>query len=279
MKKYLLNLYEKSQKLTFFQGVILTVSLTSLVSIASTVLPNGLFSFSPGTPISSSEVNANFEKLASVAGKTVLKVTLSPFTLTNNSYGIPSNCGTCNNFSKKIKFDSIIVSDGNLKEATDNENDPNYSNFSQGDKFHYYVVPENGWYEIRFASNLSYTYNPAIACTSPGLGYNCNFNISIYTNVWIANSLTDAVANYSPNSISLLQEGASVQKNDDDNDNILENYMAGGNMQPLMEIKRYYLKSGQVLFAWVNSNYAVNNVTDTSISANSNGIEFTINKL
>ena len=43
----------------------LTLCITSAISLASVTIP-GFFTFSPGTPISSSEINSNFEKLATL---------------------------------------------------------------------------------------------------------------------------------------------------------------------------------------------------------------------
>lgn len=57
MKK-LIKMY---QKLTFLQGAAFAVSLTSFIGIAATV--TGLNTFTPGTTISSSQMNANFNIL------------------------------------------------------------------------------------------------------------------------------------------------------------------------------------------------------------------------
>lgn len=55
------KLFKAYQKLTFFQGAALTISLTSIIGIAATV--NGINTFVPGTTISSAEMNANFSIL------------------------------------------------------------------------------------------------------------------------------------------------------------------------------------------------------------------------
>jgi len=57
MKK-LINFYKK---LSFFQGAVVATSVTSVVGIAATV--SGLHSFTPGTTISSTQMNENFTVL------------------------------------------------------------------------------------------------------------------------------------------------------------------------------------------------------------------------
>lgn len=61
MKK-LINFYKK---LSFFQGAAAAVSLTSVIAVAANNIP-GFFTFSPGTVISSSQINSNFDKLANL---------------------------------------------------------------------------------------------------------------------------------------------------------------------------------------------------------------------
>lgn len=62
MMKKIVNFYKK---LGFFQGAILTLCLTSAISIATVNIP-GFYTFTGGTPISASQVNSNFEKLANL---------------------------------------------------------------------------------------------------------------------------------------------------------------------------------------------------------------------
>lgn len=61
MKK-LIKFYKK---LSFFQGAAAAVSLTSVIAVAANNIP-GFFTFSPGTVISSSQINSNFDKLANL---------------------------------------------------------------------------------------------------------------------------------------------------------------------------------------------------------------------
>ncbi len=58
MMKKVINFYKN---LSFGQGVAVAITLSSVIGIAATVGP--LTTFSPGTPISSSQVNANFTTL------------------------------------------------------------------------------------------------------------------------------------------------------------------------------------------------------------------------
>ena len=91
MKSFFKKILNSYKKLSFLQGVALTICLTSFFSIAATNLP-GFFVFSPATPISSKEINDNFEK---VAGKIVLKANLSSsFNGDDSSFSTPSDCST-----------------------------------------------------------------------------------------------------------------------------------------------------------------------------------------
>jgi len=64
--KTIINFYKK---LGFFQGVVFTICLSSAISIAAVTIP-GFYTFTPGTPISSSQINSNFDKLASLIDNT-----------------------------------------------------------------------------------------------------------------------------------------------------------------------------------------------------------------
>src|SRR3954466_4879728 len=57
------------KNLGFMQGFILAICLTSAISIATVTIP-GFFVFTSGTPISSSQINSNFDKLASLIDQT-----------------------------------------------------------------------------------------------------------------------------------------------------------------------------------------------------------------
>lgn len=112
------KLIECYQKLTFLQGVALAICLTSLISIAATNLP-GFFVFAPNTPISSSEVNNNFEK---IAGNIVAKAMISTASsISNVDFRVPANCATCNEYRKKLYFDTVAFNDSNFKTATDTD--------------------------------------------------------------------------------------------------------------------------------------------------------------
>lgn len=60
MMKKIVNFYKK---LGFIHGAVLTICLTSAISIATVNIP-GFYIFSPNTPISASQINSNFDKLA-----------------------------------------------------------------------------------------------------------------------------------------------------------------------------------------------------------------------
>lgn len=270
MKKFLLNLYEKSQKLTFMQGVVLTITLTSLVSIASTVLPNGLFSFSPGTPISSSEINENFKK---VAGEVVLKVTYDPITFTNASYGTSSNCTdplTCHNYNKKVKFQKLTFSDANFLEATISS--PDTTPASQ--TFNYYKVPESGWYEVRFTPFASSFQLADPSCATAT--NSCSFGFSMNSSLQLADNLA---AIDGMGMIHIASKNLSINRqNYDANLNALDApSMMGGAM--LLESKRIYLTTGQIIYATFSSSYNANSMVDDTLNASFGGMELTILKL
>ena len=91
------------KKLTFFQGAACAVSLTSIVGIAATV--TGLNTFTPGTPISSSQMNANFNILKSAiesgssqtyAGTFDASGGIDPSGGTTGEYYIITTAGTIN---------------------------------------------------------------------------------------------------------------------------------------------------------------------------------------
>lgn len=270
MKKFLLNLYEKSQKLTFMQGVVLTITLTSIVSIASTVLPNGLFSFAPGTPISSSEINENFKK---VAGEVVLKVKYDPITFTNASYGTSSNCSdpaTCHQYSKKVKFQQFIVSDANFLETT--VSSPETTPASQ--TFNYYKVPVSGWYEVRFtpfATSMQLS-NPSCASANNS----CFFSFSMNSSLQLVENLAaidgGAMIQIASKNFSINRQNYDANLYELDSPS-----MMGGAM--LLESKRIYLTTGQIIYATFSSSYNANYMNDDTLNASFGGMELTILKL
>lgn len=271
MKKFLLNLYEKSQKLTFMQGVVLTVTLTSLVSIASTVLPNGLFSFAPGTPISSSEINANFEKLSSAVGTVVLKASYSSaISVNQSSFITPSDCSTCKVNRKRIKFSTIAI--GALQDATDTDSNSS----TNSSPFSYYQVQESGWYEIRLLANTFATINAPTTCDA----YGCDINVNSSVSVNFADNLSQAQTS----STGSIGWSSAYQNLRDDNDNnginnddgVFDSVIPYPAYPP--EIKRYYLKSGQILFVRFEGNYNVRDVTP-NITVGLNSLDLTVIKL
>lgn len=58
--KRVLSFYHK---LSFIQGIVITITFTSVFSFAAVNIPD-FYTFTAGTPISSSQINSNFEKLA-----------------------------------------------------------------------------------------------------------------------------------------------------------------------------------------------------------------------
>ncbi len=256
-------LYEKYKNLTFFQGVALTVCLSSLISIAATNIP-GFFVFSAGTPISSSEINANFEKLA---GTIVLQATYSTgYSVTQTSFSSPPECPTCVIYFKKLFFNSIALSDINLKTTTDTHS----SSGSFNSTFHYYQVPANGWYEIRLIGDaVTSIANEVCQIT------NCSVNVSNNVNVAVADSASNAAAKY--NNFSFLNGiWFSNDVRDSNSDGTFDSYSTSPGYPP--ESKKYYLKAGQVVFLKAEASYQLNSAT-ADISAGLNSAELTIIKL
>lgn len=81
MMKKIVNFYKK---LGFIQGVALTICLTSAISIATVNIP-GFFTFSPGAPISSSEINSNFDKLSALIDNSRSQNYIGTWTPSSNS--------------------------------------------------------------------------------------------------------------------------------------------------------------------------------------------------
>jgi len=77
-------------KLSALHGVAITVCITSAISLASVTIP-GFFTFSPGAPISSSEINSNFEKLATLIQGQQSQTFMGTWDATNN---LPDLSGT-----------------------------------------------------------------------------------------------------------------------------------------------------------------------------------------
>lgn len=240
------------KKFGFFHGVALTICLSSLVGVAATNLP-GFFVFTAGTPISSSEINSNFEK---IAGNIVVHAKLTtPFTGTNAQFEVPSDCPTCTVFRKRINFNSIIT--GNLQTAVDA--DP--SAFSEGSNFHYYQIPSDGWYEIKFLASTSSTYANEM-CLSMGcmVSVNSNVNVTIADNLTIAT--TTNLAAY------LSGQGSSKDIRDNNNDAVFDPVTSYPSYLP--EARKFYLKSGQILFVRFESNYSLSSATaDFTVGASS----------
>jgi hypothetical protein len=251
------------KKLTFLQGVALTICLTSIISIAATNLP-GFFVFSPGTPISSSEVNANFEKLT---GLVVVKATMSTaMSLTNANFGTYPDCLTCTMYRSKLLLNTVTTTDGNFLTATDT--DPNTS--SNGAIFSYYQVPASGWYEIRLIPSISSTMStPTITGSSVS---NCSHSINSYVNIIVAASAS-SVGQYSGG----MYNGFNLSDNDTNCDGIPETTYINDNPP---EIKKIYLKIGQVLYLKMETNYYESGETaNYSTIIPANALDLTIIKL
>lgn len=271
MKKFLLNIYERTQKLTFFQGVVLTVCFTSLISIASTVLPNGLFSFSANTPISASEINANFEK---VAGTVVLKANMtSPISVGHSTFITPSDCSTCKINRKRISFSSVAIGASQVQQDTDTDSNAT----TNGSLFSYYQIQESAWYEVRLISNTYTTINAPTTCDL--LGCDLSVNSSLTVNV----SDTLAQAKSSSMSSSINWQGSYKYLRDDNDNNGVNN--DDGVFDPAItyptyppETRRFYLKAGQIIHVRFEGSYTSRDVTpDFTVGLNS--LDLTIIKL
>ena len=260
MKSKLQKFYKK---LTFLQGVVLAVCLSSIMSIAATNLP-GFFVFSAGTPISSSEINSNFEK---IAGSVVFKGSVSSaFSIINSNFTAFPDCPTCNMYRKRILFDNISVSDANYKEINEN-----YDYFSTlGQAFSYYEVSVSGWYEIRFIGQVTLSAANAV-CNAAS----CSHNIFGNMNVQVANSLSGTQSLYYYNNMNY---GTNFSQMDNNGDSSFDNTYNGDNSIP--EIKRFYLKAGQKVFVKFDASYNQTNVTaDYTVGYPVNSIDLTIIKL
>lgn len=247
----------------FFQGAAVAIGFTSLVSIAATNFP-GFFIFSSGTPISSSEINSNFEKLT---GTILVKAVISgSVSINETNFIIPASCPTCHNYGKKLLLSSVSVGAANVLTSTDT----NMESASYGTSFSYITIPADGWYEFRLVTNTT-TSLSGTTCDASG----CNANVNANSTINLANSLTNAQSNSQGTSMSWI--GTYENLNDMNSDGIFDvaNNMYGS--QP-PEIKKYYLKAGQILFFSFNASYNQNNATVTTNVTTSN-MDITIIKL
>ena len=260
MKKKIIKIYKN---LTFLQGMALAVCLSSLVSIAATNLP-GFFVFSAGAPISSSEINSNFEK---IAGSVVFKGTvLTGFSIVNSNFTSFPDCLTCNVYRKRILFDNVSVSDTNYKIM--NENNENFSTFGQ--PFSYYEVSTSGWYEVRFIGQT--TLNAANAVCNVA---SCNHNAFASLNIQISNTLSGLQNLYYYSNINY---GSNISQMDSNGDSSFDNAYNSENGIP--EIKKFYLKAGQKIFVKFDASYSqINATADYTIGYPVNSIDLTIIKL
>ena len=247
----------------FFQGAAVAIGFTSLVSIAATNFP-GFFIFSSGTPISSSEINSNFEKLTgTILVRAVINGSIS---INESNFIIPSSCPTCNNFGKKLLLSSVSVGAANVLTPTDT----NSESASYGTNFNYITVPTDGWYEFRLVAN-STTSLSGTTCNAN----NCSANVNANSAIYLATSLTNAQSN--TQGPSMAWTGTYENLNDMNSDSIFDvtnNYY--GNQPP--EIKRYYLKAGQILYFGFNASYTQSSST-ISVNVTNSNMDITIIKL
>lgn len=249
------------KNLGFWQGVAFAIASTSLISIAATNFPS-LVKFTSGTSISSNDINNNFEK---IIGTIVFQGNLSEsLSLIGSNYQTFPDCLTCNSYRKKISFDTILVSDSDFKSEAPTDV---YSSNS-AESFNYYEVSSDGWYEIRFIGNVNNTVTSPM-CVSAG----CNY--SLYSNITLkmSESLSTLQA-----STYLISYSKSTNDNDSNSDGNFDNMMNYPGYPP--EVKRYFFKSGQIIYAKFESSF---NTTSANITVSSgypaNSADLTIIKL
>ena len=263
MKSLLLKFRQNLFRPGFFQGAVVAIGFTSLVSIAATNFP-GYFIFSSGTPISSSEINSNFEKLT---GTILLKAVYSgSITANESNFIVPTYCPTCHSYSKKLLLSSASVGAANLLTTTDSDAD----SASYGTSFSYISIPSDGWYEFRLITNATASL-AGTTCNS----INCNANVNANSAITLATSLANAQG--FSQGVSMAWISSYDNLNDQNSDGVFDaqsNLYA--NMPP--EIKRYYLKAGQILYFSFNASYN-QNVSTISANVSNSSMDFTIIKL
>lgn len=263
MKSLFLKYRQKFFRPGFFQGAAVAIGFTSLVSIAATNFP-GFFIFSPGTPISSSEINSNFEKLTgSILVKGVFNGNMSVNEL---DFNIPASCPTCHNFSKKILLSSVSVGAANVLTSIDND----IESASYGTNFNYISVPTDGWYEVRFLGTNAASLN-GTTCDLPG----CSANVNAASTIGIASSLANAQSQSQGMSLGWINSNDNL--NDTNTDGIFDvgSFVYMG-YPP--EIKRFFLKAGQIIFFGFNASYNQTN-TNIKVSVSYSNMDITIIKL
>jgi hypothetical protein len=249
------------KNLGFWQGVAFAIASTSLISIAATNFPS-LVKFTSGTSISSNDINNNFEK---IIGTIVFQGNLSEsLSLIGSNYQTFPDCLTCNSYRKKISFDTILVSDSDFKSEAPTDV---YSSNS-AESFNYYEVSSDGWYEIRFISNVNNTVTSP-TCVSVGCSYSLNSNITL--------KMCDNLSSLQDSSY-LVSSSKSTSQSDSNSDGSFDNLYNYPGSPP--EIKRYYFKAGQIIYAKFESYYSTSNSTITLSSGYpANSANLTIIKL
>lgn len=247
-------LYSRFEKLSFIQGVVLSICLSSIVSIAATNIP-GFFVFNAGTPISSSEVNTNFEKLS---GNIILKANVS---------GTESITNTGANLTKKMNFDSISIGSANFKTTTDT--DP--ASASYGSIFSYYEVASDGWYEIRLIPTYSTDVNNIIqniVCPA-----SCNFAVYVGYNINVASGVVVQGSAYNRTLISTV---FSAFKKDTNSDGVVD---VSTTSPMVIGANSFYLTTGQVVFiAFTANSQALTGSADFMMGYNAGSQDLTIIK-
>ena len=195
----------------------------------------------------------------------------SSFSAINTDFIIPTDCVGCTNksYRKKINFDSILINDNNLKTATDN--DLNFASY--GSSFSYYQVAVNGWYEIRFIADLVISSLNSL-CTAPS----CSHSVSEGISLFMVNDLASTSNNFFTATGPYFS--ASKSENDSNSDSIFDPNNYNNYLAAPPEIKRIYLKLGQVLLVKFEANYFQSNATaDYTVGVPANSIQLEIIKL
>jgi len=227
MKRFFKNL---SNRTGFIQGIIFTMGITSLISYAATNLP-GFHVFNAGDPISSSEMNENFEKVAGL-------ITLQAENSGAISYTVAdgpgsTNCNTYDGFTGKLNL-TASISDADWQQGTDNTG----ANVTNGQSYSFYEITQTGWYETRLVvNNADFTYTCTTGFCSEGMS----------TKITAAYAPMVGSEPHDSNYVGVTSVERSWYGYDSDGDSIIQ-AIEETYTDNLPEIKRVFLKAGNAVY-------------------------------
>ena len=257
----------------FLVGALISGSLVSAITLGMPAI-SSLNIFSAGSVISSSQVNANFEKLA---GTVILSGSfgsapryVDDTDLVNHPSGcsLNSSAGYCLN--ERLDFNVDYVNDPSLI-LNKSEGITTYT--SPAANYKIYKIDTDGWYELSLISD--FTYTKSLTCTYPGCSFYVQFNLGFRLhNLDGSNNIVNPTTGYGASTSLNLNQNDNDSDGSFSNNQIIESFIYRGDRREI------YLKAGTgitlELFASHNFSFISGNY---SVHIPANGIRFKIIKL